>query len=99
MKLYNLYVAELITPFEFTMHTECSSSRTTVVEKIGFNRYHELDSSIELAECQGLGVSRLENLRPLSDYYNIFGFKKKNDHLDKEKVHQLVKDFKREGLL
>lgn len=63
--------------------------------------YQEIETGARYGLVDELGCARVEHgsIVSLSEYYNIFGFPKKNDYPNKEIVHSKVKSLKRKGLL
>lgn len=98
MKLYNLYVANVIFPTGLTMHNELKTVKTKIVSKEG-DKYRDLVSGSYYTVRSIVGTIRICGLTPLSDYYNVLGLKKKNNHRNQEIVYEKVRILRKEKKL
>ena len=98
MKLYNIYVADVIIPMGFTLHRELKTVKTEIVVK-DKDKYRDLISGDYYEVRSNIGTIRIHRLTPLSDYYNIFGQKKKNNYRNQSTVDEKVKILKNRNVL
>lgn len=91
MKYDGFYYAELLIPTEYSRSMEMGFIEPFICQKIGENKYMDINSKRIYGINAGIGCTRIVYIAPLTEFFNRLGFKKKNDNYKKENVYSLVK--------
>lgn len=101
MKVKNLVIGDIIRPFLMTSSMqECEVSRNKILKKLEDDNYKELETGAVYSSKFQKWQSVIDesSITPMSEYYNKLGFKKKNNHSNKQDVYDEVKKLKNKRL-
>ena len=98
MKYDNIVVSNVILPYFRMKQTEHANLITTRICRKSPSGYIDLETNRHYSDKQQLGIDRVDknSIVSLNEYYNCLGFKKKNDHENKEEVYQKVRKLKKQ---
>lgn len=108
MKIKNLYVVDVIKPLSIMGSSHCEIedaciSSNHICEKVEIGSdvlFIDVENSRKYYQTCKLGVERVEyDEIPLSDYFYMLGFKKKNSHDNKQEVYEKVKKLRKNRII
>lgn len=94
----DIYVVSLFIPEENSLTTEFGIIEIKLCKKAE-EKYIDLKNGNIYIAHNKIGYTKVVKAIPLSEYYYKCGVIKRNNHVDKESVRKLVREFKHKGMM